>query len=105
MTEIPLRILWNYGQYELVEAREKRTMFLKTQIAKYKIENTKAIWSRVENHLQNNCADLILSRAFMPVEKLLDFVFPYLKNNGQILMLNLEENKISSDEYSFISST
>lgn len=91
---IPLRILWNQGTYTLVEAREKRSLFLNMVCTKLGLENTFVCRDRAENFMQNKKAQLIISRAFMPFEKMLDFVDPYLapqNENGAIIFLTLEK--------------
>ena len=91
---IPLRILWNQGRYTLVEAREKRSLFLNMACTKLGLENTFVCRDRAENFMQNKKAQLIVSRAFMPYDKMLDFVAPYLaaqQENGAIIFLTLEK--------------
>lgn len=91
---IPLRILWNQGSYTLVEAREKRSLFLNMVCTKLGLENTFVCRDRAENFMQGKKAQLIISRAFMPYEKMLDFVAPYLasrEENGAIIFLTLEK--------------
>ena len=91
---IPLRILWNQGNYTLVEAREKRSLFLNMVCTKLGLENTFVCRERAENFMPNKKAQLIISRAFMPYAKMLDFVAPYLASqneNGAIIFLTLEK--------------
>lgn len=91
---IPLRILWNQGMYTLVEAREKRALFLNMVCTKLGLENTFVCRERAENFMQGKKAQLIISRAFMPYEKLLNFVAPFLtsqEENGAIIFLTLEK--------------
>lgn len=97
---IPLRILWNQGSYTMVEAREKRSLFLNMACTKLGLENTFVCRDRAENFMQDKTAQLIISRAFMPYEKMLAFVAPYLasqKDNGSIIFLTLE--KINASQF------
>lgn len=97
---IPLRILWNQGKYTLVEAREKRSLFLNMTCTKLGLENTFVCHDRAENFMQNKKAQLIVSRAFMPYDKMLDFIAPYLasqEENGSIIFLTLE--KIDASQF------
>lgn len=102
---IPLRILWNQGNYTLVEVREKRSLFLNMACTKLGLENTFVCRDRAENFMQDKKAHLIVSRAFMPYEKMLPFVAPYLdnaENNASVIFLTLEKidaKKYSSQEY------
>lgn len=85
---IPLRILWQEGSYWLVEAREKRALFMRTVLASHPLPGTQVHWGRAETFMPGaGQADLILSRAFMPWEKLLDFVAPHLAPAGSVVLL------------------
>ena len=97
---IPLRILWNQGCYTLVEAREKRSLFLNTVCTKLGLEQTFVCRDRAENFMQGKNARLIVSRAFMPYEKMLPFIAPYLQDstqNASVIFLTLE--KIDASKY------
>lgn len=99
---IPLRILWNQGQYWLVEVRLKRCSFMRTAVGRLKLAGTHVFEGRAEDALQQvavHAADhavdykqkpragLILSRAFMPWDKLLPFVRPMLAPQGRLVVL------------------
>ena len=76
---IPLRMVWQSGDYYMVESREKRAVFLQTVLAHLSLPRTGVVWERAEHFFarmlaQERPADCILSRAFMPWEKLLPFV-------------------------------
>lgn len=89
---IPLRILWQEGFYHLVELREKRALFLQTVLARLKLQSTFAHRIDATKFMDKQLdidkpANLILSRAFMPRQKLLPFVLPYLAEHGTLLLL------------------
>lgn len=91
---IPLRCLWQEGEYQLVEVREKRTLFMRSVVGKLQLPGTHVFHGRAEDvidHLEKEMpgirADLILSRAFMPWLKLLDFVRPMLAEGGSLVVL------------------
>lgn len=85
---IPLRMLWQDGVYWLVEAREKRTLFMRTFLASHPLPRTQVHCGRAETFMPGaGQADCILSRAFMPWEKLLDFVAPHLAPAGTVVLL------------------
>ena len=90
---IPLRILWNEGDYWMVESRDKRTIFLSTVLARSPIPGTHVFHGRAEQFMEGKKADLIVSRAFMPWKELLDFIKGHLNPGGQIVFLTLEELK------------
>ncbi len=82
---IPLRILWQEGDYTLVDAREKRTIFMGMALAKCPQARTKVFTGRAELFMTQECkadrpADIIISRAFMPWRELLDFVNGHMKS-------------------------
>lgn len=88
---IPLRALWQEGEYHLVDVREKRAMFMEQTVKRLRIPNTTVYKGRVEEFMaQHDPADLMLSRAFMPWKKLLDLVGPNIKPQGRIVVLALE---------------
>jgi len=88
---IPLRMVWQAGEYHMVEIREKRAIFLNTALARLELPNTWALRERAEHFFarmlaQKRPADLILSRAFMPWEKLLPFVADSLAPGGFVCL-------------------
>ncbi|MCT4626879.1 16S rRNA (guanine(527)-N(7))-methyltransferase RsmG [Halodesulfovibrio sp.] len=88
---IPLRALWQEGEYHLVDVREKRAMFMEQTVKRLRIPNTTVYKGRVEEFMaRHDPADLMLSRAFMPWKKLLDLVGPNIKSQGRIVVLALE---------------
>lgn len=97
---IPLRTIWQDGEYWLVEVREKRTLFMRSVLGKLKLPGTDVFHGKAEDALDrlaesgkngNATADLILSRAFMPWPKLLDFIRPMLRfddsHTGTVVIL------------------
>lgn len=88
---IPLRTLWQRGSYTLIEAREKRAMFMRMALARTPLPGTEVFQGRAETFMPSRPpADLVLSRAFMPWRKLLPFVSGHLAPGGRIVLLCLE---------------
>lgn len=87
---IPLRLLWQAGKYTLIEAREKRALFMKTALASCDAGNTIVFHGRAEDYF-SSClaADCIISRAFMPWKDLLAFARNALAPQGRMLFLAL----------------
>ncbi|WP_415715279.1 16S rRNA (guanine(527)-N(7))-methyltransferase RsmG [Maridesulfovibrio sp.] len=86
---IPLRTLWQAGDYHLVEARQKRSIFMRTALRVMKLPRTYVFQGRAEKIPQTNLpADLILSKAFMPWKDLLEFVKPMLAPQGRVVILS-----------------
>lgn len=84
---IPLRILWQEGEYWLVEAREKRALFLATVLSRLMLPHTHAFHDRVENFMTERMADLVLSRAFMPWEDILTLLSGKIREGGHVLFM------------------
>lgn len=85
---IPLRMLWQSGSYALVEAREKRAGFMRAFLATCPLPGVEVLHGRAEECLPGRKpADLILSRAFMPREKLLPFIRDFLAPGGSCILL------------------
>ena len=88
---IPLRILWRQGLYTMVEAREKRALFMRTVLAALPLPGTFVFAGRVENFFgKGPAADMVVSRAFMPWEKMLALIAPHLAPCGKMVFLMLE---------------
>ena len=86
---IPLRTLWQAGDYHLVEARQKRSIFMRTALRIMKLPRTHVFQCRAEKIPQQTLpADLILSKAFMPWKELLVFVKPMLGPQGRVVILS-----------------
>lgn len=87
---IPLRMLWQKGSYCLVEAREKRALFLRTALASRPLPGVTVFHGRAEAFMPARPpADLIVSRAFMPWETMLDFVKNHVRAGSFCLFLTL----------------
>jgi len=89
---IPLRMVWQAGEYHMVEAREKRAIFLHTVLARLTLPRTLAVCERAEQFFarmraRKRAADCILSRAFMPWERLLPFVADGLAPEGCVCIV------------------
>lgn len=77
---IPLRMVWQKGQYHMVEARGKRALFLASALASLKLPATCSVQGRIEKYLPaTKKPDLIISRAFMPYDKLLPLFYPHVR--------------------------
>lgn len=86
---IPLRMVWPCGRYHLVEAREKRALFLGNMLARLDLPNTGVFHGRAEDFFAKatSPADCIISRAFMPWRRLLAFAGPHLAPDGLMVFM------------------
>jgi len=89
---LPLRLVWEPGEYYLVESRVKRCAFMRQAIAAMGIHNTYVINGRVEDLPRDILpADLIVSRAFMPWKKLLALTVSLLDARGVLIVLSSQK--------------
>ena len=87
---IPLRLLWRDGAYTLIEAREKRALFMRTVLTAVDLGRTTVFQGRAEDFFHEAPpADLIVSRAFMPWRGMLDFIDDALAPAGRVVFLTL----------------
>ncbi len=96
---IPLRVVWEDGDYVMVELREKRSIFLTQAVAAAQVPRTRVAHGRAEEASQAlpglklaeaGCvrrADLVLSRAFMPWPQLLPLAAQLLAPAGILVVL------------------
>lgn len=89
-----LRMIWRKGDYWLVEAREKRALFLSTVLAKHPLPGVRVFRGRAEAFMAGpppRTADLVVSRAFMPWRDVLGLVRGNLAPGALVVMLLREE--------------
>jgi len=96
---IPLRVVWEDGDYVMVELREKRAIFLTQAVAVAQLARTHVLHGRAETSLAALAglklaadgevrADLVLSRAFMPWPQLLPLAAELLAPAGILVVLS-----------------
>ncbi|MDR0826290.1 MAG: class I SAM-dependent methyltransferase [Desulfovibrio sp.] len=88
---LPLRMLRPVGPHVLVEAREKRALFLRAFLAAHPLPGTSVFHGRAEDCLRK-CASagLILSRAFKPWAQVLEMAAPHMQSGSFCVFLSLE---------------
>lgn len=103
---IPLRIVWQKGDYTLVEAREKRSLFLNTTLARLKLPATSVFSGRAETYLArtNPQPRIIVSRAFMPWADLLEFCAAHAKETREIVFMANDPPPLLRDGWQVFSS-
>ncbi len=95
---VPLCIIKQRGIYRMIEAREKRALFIGNILAQLKLPGVFVHQSRVEAFFKNPPgapqAQIILSRAFKPWREVLELTLPHLAAEGFVIILsNGEEAK------------
>jgi 16S rRNA (guanine527-N7)-methyltransferase len=87
---LPLRLVWQPGTYTLVEAREKRALFLQNVLARCPLPGVGVFRGRAEAFMAKSPkADLVVSRAFLPWQKVLALVTPFMAPGGFVVFLTL----------------
>jgi len=87
---IPLRMLWREGSYTLVEAREKRALFMRAALAGMDLGDTRVFHGRAESFFATaKPADLVVSRAFMPWRDMLAFIENAFAPGARVVFLTL----------------
>ena len=84
---IPLRIVWPIGEYLLVEPRQKRGLFLHHAVRTLSLPRTYVRICRTQD-LDQQPANLILSRAMCPWTELLSLVQPMLSPQGRVVIFS-----------------
>lgn len=97
---IPLSILKNEINITLLDSLNKRIIFLEDVIKKINLKNINAIHARVEELARNKNFreqfDIATSRAVAPLNILLEYLLPLVKENGICICMkgsNIEEIK------------
>ena len=92
---IPLRLVWSDGDYHLVEARQKRSIFLADMCARLELPRTFVHGERAETFFaaHEGQGQVVVSRAFMPWKEMLAFDQGHLTEGGCIVFLTREELK------------
>lgn len=86
---IPLRLVWDEGEYHLVEARQKRSIFLADMCARLELPRTFVHGERAETFFaaHEGQGQVVVSRAFMPWDRLLPFVAPHMARPALVVCL------------------
>ncbi len=77
---IPLRMIWQPGKYTMIEQSRKRALFLENVLAELHLPGTGVFAGDAFKVAEP--ADLIISRAWMPVPKILDYCAARLADGG-----------------------
>ena len=85
---IPLKILRNDLHLTLLDSLQKRINFINNLLEKLNIKDVKTIHSRAEDYVSSNreIFDIALSRAVASIPTLAEYLIPYVKINGHVMM-------------------
>ncbi|MBO4335750.1 MAG: class I SAM-dependent methyltransferase [Desulfovibrio sp.] len=87
---IPLRLLFTHGDYQMIEIKEKRAVFLRNLLARLPLPRTQIVQADIADYAAKHpgCADLVLSRAFLPFPALALAAKPLLKAHAYLVVLS-----------------
>jgi 16S rRNA (guanine527-N7)-methyltransferase len=84
---IPLALALPHTDWVLLDARAKKTCFLRQAVATLGMKNVQVAHKRIEDYASAEGFDTIASRAVSDVETLLKWTSAYLKPNGCLLCM------------------
>ncbi len=85
---IPLRCMWKKGTYHMIEVRSKRALFLSQVLGTIDLARTCVHNEDINKFMRGKKADLVVSRAFLPWEKVLELVGGNLAENGLVVFMS-----------------
>lgn len=90
-----LAILNPQLNFTLIDSVGKKLSFVRQVVTKLKLNNVELINKRCEE-IDHEPFDVIVSRAFAPIERMVSWCLPLLKDQGRFVAMkaNLEENEI-----------
>lgn len=85
---IPLAILRNDLYFTLIDSVNKKVNFINNLIELLNLKNVKAIHTRCEDfaNVSRETFDYVIARAVAPMNTLCEYLIPFAKVNGEILM-------------------
>ncbi|BAT70929.1 16S rRNA (guanine527-N7)-methyltransferase [Thermosulfidibacter takaii ABI70S6] len=84
---LPLAIKATEVQFISVDSNRKKINFLRYAIRELGITNVKPVWGRLEEQTELlDSFNTVLSKAFMPPERAVEFLYPFLKQGGKLIV-------------------
>ncbi|HSE83581.1 MAG TPA: 16S rRNA (guanine(527)-N(7))-methyltransferase RsmG [Thermodesulfobacteriota bacterium] len=87
---IPLKIVEPSLEVTLLDSVQKKVFFMRDAIRKLKLSGIRSIYGRAEdynNGIPREYFDFVASRAVGKIESLLDLGTPYLREQGEIILM------------------
>ncbi len=87
---IPLRLVWQKGSYHMIEIRQKRALFISQALGTLSLPQTYVHNMDITAFMGDdaaNRADLVVSRAFLPWEKVLALFADHLAPGGHVVFM------------------
>lgn len=91
-----LAILNPDKKFTLIDSVAKKIAFVKTAAVELNLDNVEVINNRCENLTNLDKFDIIVSRAFAPLQRMINWCLPLLKDEGFFLAMkaNLEQTEL-----------
>lgn len=92
---VVLAILNPHLHFTLIDSVGKKLSFVRQVVTKLKLDNVELINKRCEE-IDHEPFDVIVSRAFAPIERMVGWCLPLLKDSGRFVAMkaNLDDNEI-----------
>ncbi len=84
---IPLRLVWQDGDYHMVERRQKRALFLAQVLGALDLPRTSVHNMDARDFLAGRAVDLVVSRAFMPWDRVLAMAGGHMRPGGHAVFM------------------
>lgn len=96
---VPIKILYPHLEVLLVDARNKKVIFLNKLIDKLNLTNIKAIHARLENLKYKNYFEVVTARALGSLELIGNYAYPLMKKEGIIISYKGSNYKEELEEF------
>ena len=84
---IPLKIAFKSLDVTMIEATNKKVLFVDEEIKKLGLENVRIIHDRAEDYKEFNYYDYVTLRAVAPLNELIEYTIPFLKIGGRLISM------------------
>ena len=84
---IPLKIAFKSLNVTMVEATNKKVLFVQEEIDKLELDNIRIIHQRAEDFKDFDTYDYVTLRAVAPLKELLEYTIPFIKVGGKLISM------------------
>lgn len=84
---IPLKIAFNQLDVTMIEATNKKVLFVDEEIKKLGLENARIMHLRAEDYKAFDTYDYVTLRAVAPLKELIEYTVPFLKVGGRLISM------------------
>ena len=92
---IPLKIAFKQLDVTMIEATNKKVLFVKEEIEKLHLENVRIMHTRAEDFKDFDTYDYVTLRAVAPLKELIEYTIPFIKINGKLIAM---KSSLKADE-------